>query len=219
MRIRVANWRQFAGRWKKIWSGLAGNSSPDKPGSYYLGVDAQGHRRSAPARAADLRDSNGNFNIDYAQSLLEAIRDLSFVKIRESDSRFFLHDEMYDLLDRHVLRQSLEPERERVYDAVEYYKAKVKAARRTVYELGQPRRTNIPAGDETVPGLPKPIDDPKALEEAARQLYDVIAEEVHYRLRHHPLDGYHSYLVYAQRHPGITMRHRLRFFEARSWTS
>ena len=151
------------------------------------------------ARAADLRDSNGNFNIDYAQSLLEAIRDLSFVKIRQSDSRFFLHDEMYDLLDRHVLRQSLEPERERVYDAVlEYYKAKVKAARRTVYELGQPRRTNIPAGDETVPGLPKPIDDPKALEEAARQLYDVIAEEVHYRLRHHPLDGYHSYLVYAQ---------------------
>jgi tetratricopeptide (TPR) repeat protein len=164
-----------------------------------LGWTRKGTDAELLARAADLRDASGNFNIEYAHNLLEAIRDLSFVKIRQSDSRFFLHDEMYDLLDRHVLQRSLEPERERVYDAVlEYYREKVKAARQKVYELGQPRRTNSPVGDETVPGLPKLVDDSKALEEATRQLYDLIAEEVHYRLRRNPVDGYHSYRVYAK---------------------
>jgi tetratricopeptide (TPR) repeat protein len=164
-----------------------------------LGWARKGMDADLLARVADLRSPDGSPDVQLAQRLLETLKNLSFIKIRPTDKRFFLHDEMYDLLDRHVLRRALDPERERVYGAVlEYYENKVKAARKQALEAGQPRRVNVPVGEQTVPGLPKPPDDLKVLEESTQGLYDLIAEEVHYRLRYQPRDGFHSYQAYAK---------------------
>jgi hypothetical protein len=77
------------------------------------------------ARVLELR-KNGRWDTETAQAWLDAIRDLSFVKVRPADGRVFLHDEMYALFRKHVLAGASEEERERVYGAIlQYYEDKI----------------------------------------------------------------------------------------------
>ncbi len=150
------------------------------------------------ARAADLKRDE-MWDIEKAQQLLDAIRGLSFVKTRSFDGRFFLHDEMYDLLDRYVLARVPEIERERVHAAIlKYYEERVGRARKRVFDLGQPHLEKMPEWERVPLGVPKPPDDPRALAAAMTELYNLMAEEVHYRLRHNSQYGYQVYYHYAQ---------------------
>lgn len=152
------------------------------------------------ARVTELRREDGAWDTDRAKGWLDEIRDLSFVKIRPADERVFLHDEMYALLERYVLREVTEPRRGRIYSAIlDYYTEKVLAQRGHVDELRTPRREHRPGWDVDVPlGQPRPPDDPRALAEAADRLYNLMAEEVHYRLRRDPVDGFQTYQLYTR---------------------
>ena len=151
------------------------------------------------ARVAELRRKDGKWDAEQAQEWLDGIRDLSFVKIRPADNRVFLHDEMYDLLDRHVLAQMTEERRERVYSAIlDCYGEKVLAQRERVRELWTPRHEKKPAWDTTPLGQPRPPDQPHELALAINWLYNLMSEEFHYRLRRSPVDGYQTYQVYAK---------------------
>jgi len=150
------------------------------------------------ARVAELRRDGGGWDVERAQKWLEEIRDLSFIKVRPADERVFLHDEMYALFQENVLSIVPEVRRKRVYDAIlRYYEGRITAMRQRVWELSQPRRAGE-GGEGMALGMPKPPDDPAALARATARLWMLMSEEVYYRLRYNPLDGYKTYLIYVK---------------------
>ena len=150
------------------------------------------------ARVADLKDKEGGWDTDLAQEWLDEIRNLSFVKVRPSGERAFLHDEMYTLFQEHVLSIAPEIRRKRVYEAIlDYYQDRITAMRQRVWELSQPRQ--VGEGREGVGlGMPKPPDDPAALAQATARLWMLMSEEVYYRLQYDPVDGYKTYSSYVK---------------------
>lgn len=135
---------------------------------------------------------------EEAGQLLEKVRGLAFVKIRPGDNRFFLHDGMYELLDRHLLGGRA-ARREQVYAAIlEEYADRILKQRKRVQELWTPREAGRPAWDETYPGMPRPPDRPHELAAATDLLYNLMAEEVYYRLRKEPREGFRAYQLYAK---------------------
>jgi tetratricopeptide (TPR) repeat protein len=144
------------------------------------------------ARVADISEGE-------AESALAELRGLSFVKVPPADKRVFLHDEMYTLLQRHVLAHLPEVRKERVYSAIlAYYKEQIKQARAEVERLQRPGYQEADWEREPVPvGRPKPPADPTALAEATARLYTLMAEEVYYHSRKDPADGYQTYCRYA----------------------
>ncbi len=108
-----------------------------------------------------------------AAQVFETLRKLSFVKIRPADQRLFLHDEMYHLLWKHVLRFD-EVGRARAFDAIlGYYQEKIKEASDSLQKA--PTDAGLQA-----------------------DLYRLKAEEVHYRLRHEPWQGFQLYYYYSK---------------------
>ncbi|MFN8483165.1 MAG: tetratricopeptide repeat protein [Anaerolineae bacterium] len=149
------------------------------------------------------------FDQPTAEALLAEVRRLSFVKVRPADQRLFLQDEMYNLLQRHVLRH-LPPTRadEAYAKLVAYAVEKVRQARKALGEQ-EPLLMDTPPGDEHAPlhheheRINAPTGDElikvrEALAEARQRLQNAIADEVHYRLRYDPIDGFENYLRYAE---------------------
>lgn len=132
-----------------------------------------------------------------AKALLTQVRPMAFVKVRPDDERFFLHDEMYELWDRHLSRHG--PARERIYSAIlEYYEEQILTQREEVRELWTPQQPGFPPEDEAPLGAPKPPDDSVRLSREKDRLYNLMAEEVYYRLRKAPEDGFRTYQLYAR---------------------
>ncbi|MBU1662351.1 MAG: ATP-binding protein [Chloroflexi bacterium] len=131
--------------------------------------------------------TDGKWDTGQAQMLLNSIRDLSFVKIRPADNRVFLHDEMYDLLRRHVLEHSEQVVRaEHVYQAIrDYYKKRIDRAYDEIAGL---------YGESTKAVLP----DPKAVIAARANLQDALVEDLHYQLLRDPTKGFQTYFRYAE---------------------
>ncbi len=151
------------------------------------------------ARVVQLKREDGSWDTEQAQEWLESIRELSFVKTRPADARFFLHDEMYDLLQRHVMRYLPEPHKERVHSAIlDYYAEKISAQRKEVWRLSTPRERGVPRWDVMPTNQPYPPDRPEELARATNWLYNLMAEDVHYRLQQDPVDGFRTYQVYAK---------------------
>jgi tetratricopeptide (TPR) repeat protein len=74
------------------------------------------------ARVMDLTTRSGGWDTKAAESFLGHVARLTLVKVRPNEGRVFLHDEMYALLEKYVLRASGEEERTRVYNAIlDYY--------------------------------------------------------------------------------------------------
>lgn len=147
------------------------------------------------ARVTDLRKQE-KWDVEKAKQWLQAIGQLSFVKTRPADGRVFLHDEMYKLFETYVLSGASSAERKRAYSAIiGYYGDQIREMRRKVRELSRP----APARPAGIPlGMPQPPADPLALARAIASLWRLMAEEVHYRLRKDPMEGFQTYQLYAR---------------------
>jgi len=145
------------------------------------------------ARVADM-------GVEEAEETLAELRDLSFIKVRPADERVFLHDEMYDMIQRHVLSNLTKRRRDRVYRAIlKYYEDKIDQARKRVAELqrSEPARPKREAGP--IPGgQPRSPAEAEALARTSTHLYSLMPEEVYYRLRRDPADGFKAHYVYRQ---------------------
>ncbi|RMF31077.1 MAG: tetratricopeptide repeat protein, partial [Chloroflexi bacterium] len=119
---------------------------------------------------------------EEAEQLLKELRPLSFVKIRPADNRVFLQDEMYALLERHVLRRLPEARARWVYDTIlQFYDEEIEKARRDLQRL------------QAAPEAP--LDQ---LERTRVRLQNAIAERVHYALRRDPERGFEAYYRAAE---------------------
>jgi len=139
------------------------------------------------ARVADLRKLDGTYDIDQAQTLLDSLRNLSFVKVRPADNRVFLHDEMYDLLRRHILdHPGSMANAERVYQAMRgYYKDRINQARDDIARLYREQPEKAPL-------------EPEAAISARMRLQDALVEDLYYQLRYDLAAGFQAYFSYAE---------------------
>lgn len=120
---------------------------------------------------------------------LDEIRRLSFVKIRPSDERVFLHDEMYALLRRRVYDLPEDaPEARRAADTiVTYYRAQIEQCRHELDRLFSPIE---------VDGKGR-LDMPRLVEVNQRRRA-LLVELLYYRLRQEPLAGFELYYRYTR---------------------
>jgi tetratricopeptide (TPR) repeat protein len=70
------------------------------------------------AQVMDLTTADDTWDTETTKDHLRQVADLTLVKVRPNEGRVFLHDEMYALLEKHVLRECSEEERTRVYHAI-----------------------------------------------------------------------------------------------------
>lgn len=123
------------------------------------------------------------------EEIVYQIRHLSFVKIRPADERIFLHDEMYDILQRHALKGVTPDDRQRVFTILqEYYAELIQAARLRIDLLYQPQADRF---SETLP-------DPNEVRNTRARLHDAIVEDLYYRLRWQPIPAFEQYVFYAE---------------------
>lgn len=139
-------------------------------------------------------------SVQEAEKTLDELRDLSFIKRRAADDRVFLHDEMYEMLEHHVLARLPKRRRDKIYQAIlNCYKGEISDARKQVAMLQQPGGTKRQEEEEFVPtGSPRPPAHAEALAQASSRLYSLMAEEVYYRFRRDADDGFKAYYVYRQ---------------------
>lgn len=138
------------------------------------------------ARIADIRNPDGDLDMGRTREIMDALATLAFVKVRQADDRLFLHDEMYDLLQRFVLDSPDNVVRAgRIFFAIrEYYQDRIEAAYSEIRQL---------YGEKPEEALPEPARVVKA----RINLQDALVEDLHYRLRYDPLAGFSVYFRYA----------------------
>jgi hypothetical protein len=127
-------------------------------------------------------------DLDEAEVLiaLGQIRELSFVKIRPVDERIFLHDEIYDLINRFALEAMPPDEPDRVYKAIQrHYEEMISEARIAVDELYRPQADTF---EETLP-------DPLQVRLVRARLQDAMSESLYYKLRQNPAEAYQYYFL------------------------
>jgi hypothetical protein len=134
------------------------------------------------ARAADLKTTDGDWDLVQAEQLINKLKGLAFVKIRPDDQRMFLHDEMYNLLERHVF--IAQPER--VYGAfLDCYRSRIKRARESLRGAYQTLETTH-------------VTAVQRIMEATKCLHEAIVEDLYYQLRAEPDAGFATYYRYAE---------------------
>ena len=127
------------------------------------------------AQLLDLRNGDGTLDLHKATGYLDQAAQLALVKVRPGDRRVFLHDEIYRLLDRYVLQESSEDERDVIYGTIlAYY-------RDLAHQLEQ--RADRPS----------PVAGSVQLR--LRQTY---VEEMHYHLCYSPPMGFSTYFWLAE---------------------
>lgn len=115
--------------------------------------------------------------------MLKKVQDLSFIK-QHDDNRYFLHDEMYDLIQRHALEHVSPQRREGIFQAIcDYYKTQIEQAREAIAELYL---------DELE------VPNPEQVAQARVQLEDALVEHLFYQLHWNALEGYQTYFRYAE---------------------
>ncbi len=127
------------------------------------------------ARVMGLRAAEGEWDLYSAAGYLDQVAQLALVKIRPGDRRFFLHDEIYALLEKYILQRASEEERDQVYGAIRaYYRELTSDLERRSEQL------------------------PPALASVQSRLRQAFVEEMHYRLRHSPPIGLAMYFWLAE---------------------
>jgi tetratricopeptide (TPR) repeat protein len=165
------------------------------------------------ARVADMEEEEARqvlsaltglrFNGRQGQAgAISGLRRLSFIKVRPADRRVFLHDEMYALLERHVLQQLPEADVKRAQRAIlDYYAQELEETPQKIEALQPIVREEI-TPDQQIISVPRPATSPGLIEERMRAetyLDYLMSEEVHYLLRYDPLQGFQTYCRYAER--------------------
>ena len=127
------------------------------------------------AQVMGLQTADGQWDIYTAAGYLDQVAQLALVKVRPGDCRIFLHDEMYTLLQKHVLRKSSQEERDHIYAAIRtYYRDLTSDLERRSEQL------------------------PPALASTQSHLRQALVEEMHYRLRQSPPIGFAMYFWLAE---------------------
>jgi tetratricopeptide (TPR) repeat protein len=127
------------------------------------------------ARLMDLKKPSGEWDVHTATGYLDQASRLALVKVRPGDRRVFLHDEVYSLLEKHVLARCGQEENDRVHAAIEaYYRDLVRDLRQRAEPF------------------------PPVLASIQANLRQALVEEMHYRLRHSPPMGFAFYFWLAE---------------------
>lgn len=116
---------------------------------------------------------------------LAAIQKNALVKIT-GDRRLFLHDELYDLLERHRIVEPPDqgPEFERVQKAINrYYETEIEAESEAIKDLYPLLETNVDVRD--------------SLNEHTDIYHRLLADDVYYRLRQNKITGMRRWYRYA----------------------
>ncbi|MBN1921652.1 MAG: AAA family ATPase [Anaerolineae bacterium] len=116
-------------------------------------------------------------------AMLEKIEDLSFVKRRPADDRYFLHDEMYDLIQRNAQRTAVHRGAEVFHIIREHYKSQIELAREAIAELFK-NEFELP--------------EPAQAAAARARLEDALVEDLFYQLRGDAVEGFQTYFRYAE---------------------
>ena len=126
---------------------------------------------------------------DKIEEIVQQIRHLSFVKIRPADNRIFLHDEMYDILQRHTLVRATPDDRQLIFATLQaYYADLIKVARIHIDELYHPQADRDS----------EPLPDPNEVRNTRARLHDAIIDDLYYRLRWQPTAAFEQYIFYAE---------------------
>ena len=132
------------------------------------------------ARVLDLKTLSGAWDVYTATGYLDQAAQLALVKVRPGDRRVFLHDEMYTLLEKHVLSKLSDEEKGSVYASIQdYYRSLTRDLRRRMAQL-----------------VPVSVSLHSRLRQA-------LTEEMHYRLRHNPPMGFAMYFWLAEEALGV----------------
>ena len=127
------------------------------------------------AQLLDLRNGDGTLDLHKATGYLDQAAQLTLVRVRPSDRRVFLHDEVYTLLDRYVLQESSEDERDVVYGTIlAYYR-------------------DLTQRLEQRADRPSPVAG--SVQTLLRQAY---VEEMHYHVQYSPPMGFATYFWLAE---------------------
>ena len=177
---------------------------------------------------AELLSRIAEMDEGEAGKMLRALADprqgLSFVKIRPSGDRAFLHDEMYALMKTH-LRDQVPALSEEIYGVIQdYYADKIEAEKTTVAKLRKQVREEWerqkreewrkrereerleqgvferPASHRSMLELSSRREavDSRELALALARLNDLRVEDVYYKLQADPLTGFQDYCEYAE---------------------
>jgi tetratricopeptide (TPR) repeat protein len=119
------------------------------------------------------------------EKALQVVRHLSFVKIRPTDERFFLHDEMYTLLQRHGWGLDTSEARAKAVleQIVDWYNTRIDNHRREITRLYEQH-------EKTFYATPEVTRERVALQ-------DAWVEDLHYQLRLDPRRGFETYFRYS----------------------
>jgi len=126
--------------------------------------------------ATRLRHLAETWSIEDCEKRLNALKDRSFVKLRP-DGRLFLHDEMYDLCDRHTAPETVRQLSARM---VKWYEDQL-----------QPLEQQISAFDDR---QTLKVEEQKQLAELRDRREDLQVDSLLYRLRENPRSGYDYYV-------------------------
>jgi tetratricopeptide (TPR) repeat protein len=127
------------------------------------------------AQLLDLRNDDGTWDLYRATGYLDQAAQLALVKVRPGDRRVFLHDEMYALLERYVLQECSEEERDVVYGTI----------------LAHYR--------DLVRNLEQRVENPSPVAGSVRTLLrQAYVEEMHYHLCYSPPSGFAMYFWLAE---------------------
>lgn len=140
---------------------------------------------------------------DQVDELLEEIKRLSFVKVRPEDKRIFLHDEMYDLLQKYVLEPRV-TEAKAVYDVIiDEYEQKIAAKQKELADWQEKWRTAVTGPLRTLKREPEVPPERLAeishtLAQAERDMQRLVVERLHYLLRRDPWEGWQEFVEQAE---------------------
>jgi len=141
---------------------------------YYLAWTRKGMEPELLAKIMGL-------NAEEATEKLGKARKLSFVKSRPGDSRVFLHDEMYELAEKHIFPLTPPGEHERIYSScIRFYEEKIETLQDELAKLYRERGKT------------------QELAQKRRELMEAKAALVHYGLMHEPSNGFSLYFKAAE---------------------
>jgi hypothetical protein len=131
---------------------------------------------------------------DVNAQLLSVFSQLTFIKKRfvyrglhQRETLYFLHDEMYDILQKHIIDpQKKTPRHRKIFELIhEEYKRRVNLIRDDLLEQFQ-------GGTDTI------LEQSAAIQELRRQLADLFVDDLHYQLRCDPWQGFFAFYSYAE---------------------
>ncbi|MBI1296780.1 tetratricopeptide repeat protein [bacterium] len=150
---------------------------------------------------------------DFAKGW-EHMRTLSFIKQRPRDQRLFLHDETYEIIERFMLHQVPDAERERIFNKLqEHYE-------RAITEIGTKIDELIDPFAESASQI---VNNPEEFGDLNRSRHTLYIEDVYYSLRQNAFKGFQKYFNYAEEavlyndeELGVLLRAEMRSFVVES---